>query len=173
MPHATRVVRNLYRDSVSLMQLADAVSKLAGVERASILMASEANLGLMRDAGLVTGAVDAGPNDLLIAVRAKTDASLAAALAHAERALKEEPRAGAGGGPAALPPRSIEMALAAAPGANLALISTPGEYAAAEAMKALRLGLHVMLFSDNVALEDEVALKAFARKQGLLVMGPD
>ena len=173
MPHATRVVRNLYRDSVSLMQLADVVSKLSGVERAAVLMASEANVGLMRDAGLVTGAVDAGANDLLIAVRAKTDASLAAALAHAERALQEEPRASASGGPAELAPRSIEMALATAPGANLALISTPGEYAAAEAMKALRLGLHVMLFSDNVALEDEVALKALARNQGLLVMGPD
>jgi succinyl-CoA synthetase alpha subunit len=173
MPHATRVVRNLYRDSVSLMQLADAVSKLAGVERASVLMASEANLGLMRDAGLVAGAVNAGASDLLIAVRAKSDAALTAALDHAERALKEEPRAAAGGGPAELAPRSVEMALAAAPTANLALISTPGEYAAAEAMKALRLGLHVMLFSDNVALEDEVALKAFARDQGLLVMGPD
>ncbi len=173
MPHATRVVRNLYRDSVSLMQLADAVSKLSGVEQASVLMASEANLGLMRDAGLVTGPVDAGPNDLLIAVRAKSEASLAAALAHAERALKEEPRAGASDGPAELAPRSIEMALAAAPGANLALISTPGEYAAAEAMKALRLGLHVMLFSDNVAIEDEVALKTFARDHDLLVMGPD
>jgi succinyl-CoA synthetase alpha subunit len=173
MPHATRVVRNLYRDSVSLMQLADGVSKLAGVERAAVLMASEANVGLMRDAGLVAGAVDAGPNDLLIAVRAKTDAALAAALAHAERALKEEPRAGTGGGPAELAPHSIEMAAAVAPGANLALISTPGEYAAAEAMKALRLGLHVMLFSDNVALEDEVALKTFARGAGLLVMGPD
>ena len=75
MPHATRVVRNLYRDSVSLMQLADAVSKLAGVERASVLMASEANLGLMRDAGLIAGAVDAGASDLLIAVRAKSDAA--------------------------------------------------------------------------------------------------
>ena len=173
MPHATRVIRNLYRDSVSLMQLADGVSKLAGVERASVLMASEANVGLMRDAGLVAGAVDAGPNDLLIAVRARTDAALAAALAHAERALQEEPRAVAGAGPMELTPRSIEMAIAVAPGANLALISTPGEYAAAEAMKALRLGLHVMLFSDNVALEDEVALKTIARKEGLLVMGPD
>ena len=173
MPNATRVVRNLYRDSVSLMQLADAVSKLPGVAQASVLMASAANLGLMRDAGLVAGAVDAGANDLLIAVRAKSEAALAAALDHAERALKEEPRAAAGGGPAELPPRSIEMALAAAPGANLALVSTPGEYAAAEAMKALRLGLHVMLFSDNVSLEDEAALKAFARDRGLLVMGPD
>ncbi|HSD43696.1 MAG TPA: acyl-CoA synthetase FdrA [Burkholderiales bacterium] len=173
MPHATRVVRNLYRDSVALMQLADGLSKLAGVERAAVLMASEANVALMRDAGLVAGAVDAGPNDLLIAVRAKTGAALAAALTHAERVLKEEPRSGTGGGAAELAPRSIEMATVAAPAANLALISTPGEYAAAEAMKALRLGLHVMLFSDNVAMEDEVALKTFARGEGLLVMGPD
>ncbi len=65
------------------------------------------------------------------------------------------------------------MALAAQPQANLALISTPGEYAAAEALKALRLGLHVMLFSDNVTLEDEVMLKREAERRGLMVMGPD
>ena len=46
--------------------------------------------------------------------------------------------------------RSIVMALEQGP-ANLALISTPGEYAAAEALKALNLGLNVMLFSDNVS----------------------
>jgi FdrA protein len=173
MPHATKVIRNLYRDSVSLMQLADGIAKLLGVERASVLMASEANLDLMREAGLLTGQVDAGANDLLIAVRAKTDAAVAAAMSHAERALKEEPRATRGAAPGEPPPRSIEMAVAAAPAANLALISTPGEYAAAEATKALRLGLNVMLFSDNVALEDEVALKKLARQRELLVMGPD
>ena len=59
------------------------------------------------------------------------------------------------------------------PAANLALISTPGDYAAAEAMKALRLGLNVMLFSDNVAVEDEIALKRYARAHDLIVMGPD
>ena len=61
-------------------------------------------------------------------------------------------------------PRSLQMALAQAPDANLALISVPGEYAAAEAMKALRLGLNVMLFSDNVSLADEVALKRDAAR---------
>src|SRR5207253_1932086 len=65
------------------------------------------------------------------------------------------------------------MALGEAPKANLALISVPGDYAAAEAMKALRLGLNVMLFSDNVSGADEVALKRYARSRGLLVMGPD
>jgi succinyl-CoA synthetase alpha subunit len=65
------------------------------------------------------------------------------------------------------------MALAHSPESNLALISVPGEYAAAEAEKALRLGLHVMLFSDNVAAQDEIALKKLAREKQLLVMGPD
>src|SRR5664279_3948249 len=40
-------------------------------------------------------------------------------------------------------------------------------------MRALESGLHVMLFSDNVTLDQEIALKQFARKRGLLVMGPD
>ena len=72
-----------------------------------------------------------------------------------------------------LPPASLQMALGRTPDANLALISTPGEYAAAEAAKALRLGLNVMLFSDNVTIDDEVALKTYGREHGRLVMGPD
>src|SRR5262249_13888621 len=55
----------------------------------------------------------------------------------------------------------------------LALISTPGLYATAEALKALKRGLHVFLWSDNVPLEDEIELKRLARKKGLLMMGPD
>jgi succinyl-CoA synthetase alpha subunit len=73
----------------------------------------------------------------------------------------------------ALPPRSIGMGLAQLPGANFALISTPGEYAAAEALKALRHGLHVMMFSDNVSVEDELMLKQVSSARGLLCMGPD
>ncbi|HEX9839385.1 MAG TPA: acyl-CoA synthetase FdrA, partial [Anaerolineales bacterium] len=56
---------------------------------------------------------------------------------------------------------------------NFVLISTPGEYAAAEARKALQLGLHVMMFSDNVSMEEEIPLKKYARGHDLLVMGPD
>ena len=44
----------------------------------------------------------------------------------------------------------------------------------AEALKALKRGLHVLLFSDNVPIEDEIELKRLARTaRGLLVMGPD
>ena len=33
--------------------------------------------------------------------------------------------------------------------------------------------MNVMLFSDNISIEDEVVLKDYAKKRGLLVMGPD
>ena len=174
MASATRIIRNLYRDSVSLMQLSSVITKLPGVEEASLIMATAGNIALLREAGLAAGEMKASPNDLLIALKGKSEAALAAALSVAEKTLLQEPPAGGGAGaPGEMAPRSIQMALAAAPESTIALISTPGEYAAAEGMKALRLGLNVMLFSDNVGIEDEVALKTYARKRKLLVMGPD
>jgi len=166
-------VANLYRDSVSLMQLSAALGRLPGVEQASAVMATPANLELLRGARLLDGAPSASPNDLLIAVRGKSTAALEAAIAAAMEELQRPPAQAGAGGLAAQPPRSLQMGLAQVPGANLALISVPGEYAAAEAMKALRLGLNVMLFSDNVPLADEAALKRYARGRGLLMMGPD
>jgi FdrA protein len=119
----------------------------------------------------LTEPVDASTNDLLIALQGDTDA-LQAALASAESSLKQPPPT-ASGKSHSVPPRSIEMGIENLVGANLALISTPGEYAAAEAFKALSLGLNVMLFSDNVELKDEITLKRFARDHDLIVMGPD
>ncbi len=54
----------------------------------------------------------------------------------------------------------------------MAVISVAGRYATDEAWEALSHGLHVLLFSDNVSLEDEIALKKYARDHGLLLMGP-
>ncbi len=175
MPTVSRVVANTYRDSVALMQLALQLRALPGVEEASLVMATPGNLALLREVGLLAGEAAARPSDLLIVVRAKTQAAAEAAVAQAQARLRESPAAGAaGGGPAeAVAPRSLDMALAAAPESNLALVSVPGEYAAAEAEKALARALNVMLFSDNVAVEDEVRLKRLASERGLLVMGPD
>jgi succinyl-CoA synthetase alpha subunit len=167
------VVRNLYRDSVSLMQLSATLGRLPGVRQASAVMATAGNLELLREAGLIAAAVEPSPNDLLVAVEAADEGALADALAAAEAELSRAPAAQDGAGPRRVAPKSLEMALGELPTANLALISTPGDYAAAEAMKALRLGLNVMLFSDNVALADEIALKRYARAHDLLVMGPD
>ena len=167
-----KIIRNLYRDSVSMMQLSALLRELPGVEQASAIMATEGNLDLLREAGLLASRPEAGPNDLLIVLRGKSAAALDAALAAADAALNKAPAA-AGGGVRAMPVTSLQMALAQTPGANLALVSTPGEYAAAEAFKALHLGLHVMLFSDNVSLAEEIALKRYAAGRELMVMGPD
>ena len=168
-----RVLANLYRDSVSLMQLSAALAKRPGVAQAAAVMATPANLELLREAGLMDAAVAPSPNDLLVAVRGSSKPALEAALAAALEELEKPPARGAADAPSAQPLRSLQMGLAHVPEANLALISVPGEYAAAEALKALRLGLNVMLFSDNVLLADEVALKRFARSRDLLLMGPD
>ena len=44
-------------------------------------------------------------------------------------------------------------------GANLAIVSTPGRYAAAEALKALAPRANAFVFSDNVPIAQEVELK--------------
>jgi len=174
MPAALlKIVHNTYRDSVTLMQVSAKISALAGVHQASVVMATEGNLALLREAGLLDGAIAASPSDLLVVLRAENETAAKAALAETERVLAGGNGASIRRGPLEIAPRSLQMGLAAQPEANFALISTPGEYAAAEALKALRLGLHVMLFSDNVALEDEVSLKREAAERGLMLMGPD
>jgi succinyl-CoA synthetase alpha subunit len=174
MPTFSRIIPNTYRDSVSLMQLSASLKDVAGVEEASAIMATEGNLALLAEVGLVDRGLAARPSDLLVVVRAKNEGAANAAIAKVEGALKARAPAAAASGPAgAAQPRSIGMAVEASPGANLALVSVPGEYAAGEAGKALALGLNVMLFSDNVPLADEIALKRAAANRELLVMGPD
>ncbi len=165
-----------YLDSVALMRLSREIAGLPGVAEAALMMATPANKQIMADAGLLAESGEAaGGGDLVLGIRAESPAAAAAArdqalsLLDAPRRRTESP----GGGAAAWRPRSLRAAVESASDANLALISVPGDFAAAEARKALRRGLHVMMFSDNVAVADEVALKSEAREAGLLLMGPD
>lgn len=173
MTMGTRIIADLYRDSVALMQISSTVTQLEGVTQASCIMATPTNLELLHEAGLLSEDPGARPNEVLIAVEAENDDALALALDAAEAELRAEPSSGAPGLEQSEPPRSVEMALDAQIGANLALIATPGPFATAEAMKALHLGLNVLMFSDNVPVEDEIALKSLADRDGLMVMGPD
>ena len=163
-----RVERGRYFDSVALMRAARRVEALPGVEAAALMIGSPSNKALMRDAGLLAPeGEDSSANDLVIAVRGESAEEAAASAVKFLFEARAPERAGV---PHA---RSLAGALAALPEANLALISVPGEYAAFEARKALERGLHVLLFSDNVALEDEVALKRLAAQKQRLLMGPD
>jgi FdrA protein len=95
------------------------------------------------------------------------------ALVIAEERLNSKPEESSGDGVRPSPLASLEMAVEQQAALNLALISVLGDYAAAEAIKALRPGLSVMLFSDNVSLAHEREIKTLAREKNLLVMGPD
>ncbi len=165
------VRRGYYADSVALMRVSRGVAALAGVEAASLMIGSSSNLALLRESQLLAAdGASAKPDDLVIAVRAKSAAAARAALVEAGRLLEARPARAEGGFPRS---RGFAAAAAALPEANLALISVPGAFATAEARRALESGLHVMMFSDNVPVADEVALKRLALAKGLLMMGPD
>ena len=166
-----QVRKNFYLDSVALMRLSREIAGMEGVIEAALMMATPANLDIMREAGLLDGTPEARGNDLVLGLRASGEAAGRAALQVALRAL-DRPR-GSAGAAAAWRPRTIAAAVRAMPEANLALVSVPGPFAAAEARKALRRGLNVLMFSDNVPIADEVSLKREARELGLLMMGPD
>ena len=161
-----------YQDSVTLMRLTRDLEGVSGVTRAAVMMGTPQNRALLDDAGLLTTVGKAAtPTDLIIAVIADDEAAARAAEHAARATLTSRPVDGRRGHSPR--PRSLPSALRALPGANLALISVPGLYAAAEARRALHAGLHVLLFSDNVPIEQEVELKRLARELGLLLMGPD
>lgn len=167
-----RVRRQFYLDSVALMRLSREIAARPGVGDAALMIGTPANIRLVEEAGLLDDeGRSAGPNDLLLAVAAETAAEAEAALAAAAFALDRTTRAAQGD--RRWRPRSLDAAVDALPGADLALVSVPGAFAAGEAMKALRSGLHVMVFSDNVPLADERRLKEEAARRGLLLMGPD
>ena len=170
----TLVLPNTYRDSVELMRAAAELESLPGIQRAALVMATPANREVLQAADLLRGeALTAGPNDLVVAI-AGDPAELGGAAAHARGVLSGRRSAPLQeGGSASEPPRTLGEALDLAPEASLVMISTPGTYATAEALKALKRGLDVFLFSDNVSIEDEVELKHLARRKGRLLMGPD
>lgn len=170
MPTQTLIKPSEYHDSVSLMLVARELSRLPGVADASVVMGTEANKGLLKEAGLLTPQAQAAtPNDLVIAVSGEA-AAVTVALAEAEKLLTAKQSSEAGGNE--FRPKTLRGAAKANPAANVAVISVAGRYAAAEAWDALRSGLHVLLFSDNVSLEDEIALKRYAVEHRLLLMGP-
>ena len=167
-----RIKSSAYFDSVTLMLVQREVRALPGVREAGAVMGTEANKELLRDAGLLSSeASRAGPDDLILAVDAGDEASADAALTRAEELLvrRRDSSATAEG----YRPKTVASAARMLAGANLALISVPGRFAAGVAAEALDAGLHVMLFSDNVPLEAEVTLKRRAASLGRLVMGPD
>jgi FdrA protein len=176
------VRRGVYRDSVRLMELSATLADLPGVESALVAMGTSVNLDMLPEMGFSRPDA-AGPNDLVVALRTADDGAMVAALDRLESDLDANAGAGRGtllahgvdgGAPSGSGhrPRTAGSAVRAF-AADLVLVSTPGRYAFVEAMDALDAGASVMIFSDNVPVEQEIALKRAAADRGLLVMGPD
>jgi FdrA protein len=153
------------------MQVSRTVASLPGVNAALVAMATELNLELASGMGFTLPA-KAGPNEMLVAVDADSDEALSAAVDQVDvvlNAASVPPASGFGSAPAALTIR----AAARSGDASVALVSTPGQYAFTDAIDAVDAGLHTMVFSDNMPVEQEVALKRYAEPAGVIVMGPD
>src|SRR3954470_2026913 len=162
----------VYADSVKLMQVSRDIGARDGVTAVLVAMATPLNLELAAGMGLAPDE-DASPEQLLIAIRADDAEVLAAAEAAVDAALAARERST--GTAAAIPQRTIGSGLDDLPPNTpaLAIISVPGPYAVAEAADAIAAGRSVLVFSDGVPVEHEVALKHAAHDAGVLVMGPD
>jgi FdrA protein len=161
-----------YRDSLLLLSATRAMEDGTGVGWATAAMATPAAVEDLTARGFPPGDLaGADANALVLAVRAGDDPAAADALERGRAAVFAEASS-----PAAEPgraaPRTIAEAAARLPEANVAVVSVPGPYAAVAAHSALSAGLHVLLFSDNVPLAEEVELKERASRLGLLLMGP-
>ncbi len=168
-----------YRDSLLLLGATRAMQDSEDVSWASAAMATPAVVEDLQRRGFPPDSLaGADANALVLAVEADEDPAASQALDRgrallfAEAGPGREDAAGRGARRAQPDPRTVGEAARLLPEANVAVVSVPGPYAALAAHCALTAGLHVLLFSDNVAVSDEVALKRRASGLGRLVMGP-
>lgn len=169
MAIVSTVKKNFYQDSMKLMQISQKLSHLSGIKKAAAIMATKANLAMLKETGLLKKETDsASPNDLIVAIEAESEKEANEALKMLD-ALLAPHQAGIS---AKFECKDLDSAQNDLPQANIAVISVPGEYAKLEVAKAVDRGLHVFLFSDNVSIGEEIELKLRAKEKGLLMMGP-
>lgn len=165
---------NTYYDSVTLMIVTSEILKIPGVKEASVCMGTELNKEMLVSSGLSNDDTEnATTNDMIIAFDTNDNSVKDKVLETIDNLLYKKTQGGGSGESSIEAPVSLKTGLSEMPDSNIAIISVPGRYAYIEAKKALLSGLNVMLFSDNVSLEEEKILKTYASKKGLLMMGPD
>ncbi|WP_193607356.1 FdrA family protein [Nocardioides lijunqiniae] len=168
-----------YADSVTLLQVSRTVAQLPGVAAAQVAMATPLNVEVLEGMGFEIPP-EAGVNDLVVAVRlddtdndSPAEAVLADVLAGVDRALADSTRRPSGSAEVAAHRTTATALRDVHDDAVVVLVSVPGPSAVVEAMDAVEAGRDVMIFSDNVPVEHELALKRAAEPGGVLVMGPD
>lgn len=167
-----KICKNTYRDSVFLMKISAGISELSGIDLASAMMATDRNKDLFKGSGLWNDEISlSNPDDLVVAINACDKDSLCDALKKADDMLNAAAKPSSAPGEISI--TRIDTAVKSRDTFNICMISTPGEYGRYEAAKAINLGLNVMLYSDNISIEDELSLKKLAHEKDLILMGPD
>ena len=167
----TKIKGRTYQDSLKLMRISGEIQSMPDILEAFAFMGTEINKKTRIPQTLQTDDTrKAGPDDLILLVKSNNEQAALEALASFDRKMNETDTKEKS---TEQSPATLDEGVKLEPGANLAIISVPGEYAAYQAMRALQLGLNVLLFSDHVSLDDEIALKDFALAKNLLMMGPD
>ncbi len=162
--------KNTYYDSVALMLISKEVGKMEIVKEVLVGMGTELNKELAENLGLSNASImELGPNDFFVSVLTNEKNDFSQVMEKVNELLTQKKESSSG----EYNPPTFDAAVKFAPDSNLVLISLPGAYAFDEAKKALDNGMNVMLFSDNISIEQEKMLKETGREKGLLVMGPD
>ncbi len=171
MPIFSQIKVGLYYDSITLMNLQKDLTKYPKITNAAVVMGTPVNKMILRQANLWQDHLEtATSDDLIVSIQAEQEAI---AIQAWEDGLDSLRKSKANKMIENYHPKTLDTAIKTLPQANIALISVPGRYAAEEARKCLEHGLNVMIFSDNVSIEEEIHLKKMAFEKGLLVMGPD
>ncbi len=171
MAKKTIVRKGVYYDSVKLMLVTREIKNMDGVKEVAVVMGTDLNKESLERTGLITEeSALASATDMIVGISCDDEGQLDEIFQKLDSLLNAN---ASGSDKEIYRPKSVETAVKIQPGSNVCTISIPGRYARDMAMEALQNGLHVMLFSDNVTLEEELELKTFARKKDLLVMGPD
>ncbi|MFH0866027.1 MAG: acyl-CoA synthetase FdrA [Bacteroidota bacterium] len=167
-----KIIKGEYLDSITLMVVTEELNKTKGVIESSVVMGTRENKSILQTSGLMLKEFEnTTDNDLLVCIKAESEKVATDILDNIQSVFKKFRNKD--DSTDEYSPKSFEGALKQMPDANIALISVAGKYAFHEAMKALNNGLHVMIFSDNVTIEEEIELKHYASTRNLLVMGPD
>jgi FdrA protein len=164
------ILKNTYYDSVTLMNISKEIKSFKGIKEALVGMGTDLNKELAVNLNLSRPELqEITPNDFFVSVLADEDTAIEDVMKQVDEILNRKNASRSGD----YMPKTLDTAIRYEPDSNLVLISLPGKYAAQEAKKALNNNLHVMIFSDNVRIEEEKELKDLAVSKGLLMMGPD
>lgn len=167
------IKKNSYFDSVTLMLFSSKLNDVEGVKQAAVMMGTDHNKSLMVSSGVLDEAKlkDITANDLVIGIVADEQTIVDQAIAVLDAQFENKKDTSSKGGSKRV--KHLDAAVKELPDLNLSVISLPGRYAKNEALRCLNKDIHVMLFSDNISVEEEVELKTLAVEKGLLMMGPD